>query len=306
VITTASATLPDGYSLSFAFDHAALVASSRARADGADVRIARWDGGAWQELDRTLDAGSGWNTAATTLWFATSASIGGGSTDESHYLFYGNAGANAPPESLDRIFLFWDDFEGQVLSKWSADPDFSLVTEQAHGGAKSVKAAVTTKTNHRLIASGVAESDVALEAWWYLTTNWGIDLAQGVRAANPGGWQGYELSIDDDATLSLSKYVAGAFSAVYTQSTAMPPPVGAWARVTTRVIGDRMQALINGAQVAPTTGWTEMLGGATMGSIWLRSFTIPSGHAWFIDDVRLRRLVDPEPGLALGSEQPQG
>jgi hypothetical protein len=303
VIQTSTAALPKGYSLAITLDHAALSALGRARADGRDVRIARWDGNAWQQRDRALDAGSAWGVSATTLWFSTSAAIAAGSIESSYYLFFGDPAPGVPPENLDQIFLFWDDFEADTLSKWSPEPSFSLASEQAHGGSQSVKAAPTSNTNHRLIANGVSGSDVALESWWYLSTNYGMDLAQGMRAVNPTAWDAWELSIDDDGSLALSKYVAGSFVAIFTQP--LPPPAGVWARVTTRAVGDRMQAFVNGAQVAPASGWTDMLGGATAGAIWLRSFAIPSQHAWFIDDVRLRHLVDPEPSVSLGAEQPQ-
>jgi hypothetical protein len=110
--------------------------------------------------------------------------------------------------------------------------------------------------------------------------------------------------MEEDGRLSLSKYVSGAFVPVYSQGSPSPPPAAVWARVTTRIVGSRMQAMINGSQVAPEAGWTDMQGGSASGSIWLRSFTVPSAEAWWIDDIRLRRLVDPEPSVALGGEQP--
>ena len=305
VIQAAAGNVPDGYSLAVTLDHAALVAQGAALADGSDLRIARWDGSAWLELDRALDSGSSWNTATTTIWFATPVAIAAFATDTSHHLFWGDSNAAAPPSKRDAIFLFWDDFEGD-LAKWQYEPlAFELSKDHANSGAQSVKAMPTSSVSHRLLANGIDHADVALDVWWRLSANWGMDVAQGIRAFDPAAWDGFEANIEADGRLGLGRYEDGKYVAIYKQGVPAPPPHLVWARVSTHLVGERMRAFVNGQQSLPDSGWTEMGTGPTSGSLWIRSYLIPSSEAWWIDDVTLRKLVDPEPTVSLGSEEAQ-
>ncbi|MEM9132956.1 MAG: DUF2341 domain-containing protein [Actinomycetota bacterium] len=105
---------PDDYTISLAVDHAALVTSGLARADGDDVRVLRWDGSTWTELDRILDDGSTWDRSDTTLWFRTVAPVAADTTD-TYWLHYGNSAATAPPADPENVLLLTEGFESGTL-----------------------------------------------------------------------------------------------------------------------------------------------------------------------------------------------
>ncbi|MDQ1651830.1 MAG: hypothetical protein QOI35_1030, partial [Cryptosporangiaceae bacterium] len=118
-VTTTTAA-PTGYTLSVTFDHASLVAAGDSLASGDDVRIARWTGSAWTELDRVVDDASSWNANTTKVWFASQAAIAASTTDQSYYAFYGNPSATSPPASQGNVYLLADGFEsGAVTTNWA-------------------------------------------------------------------------------------------------------------------------------------------------------------------------------------------
>jgi hypothetical protein len=96
--------LPAGAWAQVTFDHAAAVALGASRADGADVRIARWDGAAWTETALFLDERSRWNAGDTTLWFRVAAPIAAGAQDQGHHIHFGEAastsGATVRPSAI--------------------------------------------------------------------------------------------------------------------------------------------------------------------------------------------------------------
>lgn len=116
------ADVPGGYTTSVTFDHAALVAAGLGDANGDDLRIARWDGSAWVELDRVLADGSSWDDAATTLWFRTVGAVDASGSDGSYWLYSGNAGAVAPPSDPAAVWLFADSFEDGDLAEYTEQP----------------------------------------------------------------------------------------------------------------------------------------------------------------------------------------
>ncbi len=113
-VAAGSAAAPDEYTLALAVDHAALVATGLARADGDDLRILRWDGTTWTELDRVLDDDSAWDRVDTTIWFRTVAPVAADSTD-TYWLYYGDGGATAPPADPENVLLLTEGFESGTL-----------------------------------------------------------------------------------------------------------------------------------------------------------------------------------------------
>ena len=113
-VDTGAVAAPDAYTVPLTFDHAALVVSNLSLASGDDVRIHRWDGTTWTELDRVLEDGSTWNRTDTTVWFRTTDPIAADSTD-TYWLYVGNTGAGAPPADPEAVFLLTEDFESGTL-----------------------------------------------------------------------------------------------------------------------------------------------------------------------------------------------
>ncbi len=110
-VATATTAAPDGYTVPLSFDHAAMVAAGGALASGDDVRVLRWDGSTWTELDRVLNEASAWDAADTTVWFRTATPIAADTTDISYWLYRGNAAAGAPPADPAQVFLAVEGFE---------------------------------------------------------------------------------------------------------------------------------------------------------------------------------------------------
>ncbi|MGI9600442.1 MAG: DUF2341 domain-containing protein [Acidimicrobiales bacterium] len=112
--TATTAAAPDAYTLPVTFDHDALVTSGLSLADGSDVRIVRWDGAAWSELDRIVDPDSAWNQTSTTVWFRTADPIAAASTI-SYWLYFGNNTPGPVADDPENVFLLTEDFESGSL-----------------------------------------------------------------------------------------------------------------------------------------------------------------------------------------------
>ena len=142
------------YSIKLQFDHAALVAAGQSLASGDDVRVAYWDGSGWMELDRRVDDQSSWNSPATEIWFRTETSVAG--TDDNYYLYYGNAGAGAPPTDGANVFLFYDDFEDASFDTglWSCLPP---------AGCTEAAGELSLGANTRLLATAAYGVDTRWE-----------------------------------------------------------------------------------------------------------------------------------------------
>ena len=109
-LTTGSSAIPVNYSVSLEFNHSNLVSAGKSQADGDDIRVIYWNGSDLNEIDRTIDSNSTWNSDATKIWFATQAAISASSSDCNYYLYYGNPTANSGPDSGSKTFLFYDGF----------------------------------------------------------------------------------------------------------------------------------------------------------------------------------------------------
>jgi hypothetical protein len=94
------------------FDHASLVAGGKALADGGDVRVAVEVAGALSEIDRVLDPVSSWDAADTRIWFRARADA------DAYHLYYGNEMPDAPLADGRGVYLWWDDFDGELDASW--------------------------------------------------------------------------------------------------------------------------------------------------------------------------------------------
>ncbi|MGH7408668.1 MAG: DUF2341 domain-containing protein [Candidatus Methylomirabilales bacterium] len=154
-VTTGTSAVPNGYTVSLTFDHAALVSAvpSKSLASGNDVRVLYWTGAAWVEVNRVIDSASSWNNAATKIWFNLMAAISSSSSDNNYYLYYGNPAAGAPPGGGSSSLIFSDGFESGNLTAWSGNSNgwgspgdvIAALTEQPRiGGSYSGKSTTDT------------------------------------------------------------------------------------------------------------------------------------------------------------------
>lgn len=305
-VTALSAAVPTGYSVRVPFDHASLVAAGKSQPDGSDVRV-RWDdNGAWQSLHRAPSLESAWNGSATAVWFSTQELIDAQQADASYALCYG---ASEPGPLLDdprQVFLFWDDFESGALGQWTEviPSNFSVATDQARSGSHALKASEVDTEHRWIVANGIDEADLVLESFWYISVLAGMDLTQAVRASGTLPMDEYEGNLDHYGTQNwiISKQIADVWSSI--QGLPGDVPVAAWTRVTVVMVGTQMKLLVGGTQVVPSSGLVDVGTELTSGTIGFRPWNVPAGEAWWVDDVRARRYVEPEPIVALASEQP--
>lgn len=110
---TVAGSAPSGYSLSFVVDHATMVADGKSEESGADVRVFFQLGDSVTEIDRVLDPSSAWNLADTQIWFRTQDAPG------RYHVVYSKPGAVTPPEDPTLVFEVFDGFdELQLTSGW--------------------------------------------------------------------------------------------------------------------------------------------------------------------------------------------
>ena len=113
-VTAGSVLAPDGYTTSFEVDHADLVGLDASLPDGDDLRVWRFDGAAWTELDRVLDDDSTWNAADTTIWFRTQEAIAAGTTI-SYWLYFGDPVPDPPLADPANVWLATEGFDDGTL-----------------------------------------------------------------------------------------------------------------------------------------------------------------------------------------------
>lgn len=113
-VDTDTAAAPGGYTVPVTIDHAALIANGLSLPDGDDLRILRWDGSSWTELDRILDDGSAFGTSTTTLLFRTDDPIDAAST-ASYWLYFGDETPLLPREDPEAVFALVEDFDTGTL-----------------------------------------------------------------------------------------------------------------------------------------------------------------------------------------------
>ncbi len=304
-ITTTTAAVPTGYSVSVTFDHAAMVSAGNASSDGDDIAIAYWNGSAWQMLDRMLDAGTQWNSSTTTVWFETQAPIAANASDASYYLFYKNPLASAPTTDPAKVFLFSDDFESGSLGHWTVDngAHWQIDHNRAHSGSAAASYPAEGAGGFAMFAKPALDvADVYVDAWWNVSAvsnAWNV--AQGLRQGTGNANKYYSLfclCIGPALGWNIAEY----FKGNYTDLTGPSGAVAAntWMRVGTAMSGSTYRVFLNGSELREVGGLTDL----TSGNVALYKYIVPPGMQVWVDDVVARRYVFPEPTTALGMQQP--
>lgn len=305
--------VPAGYSLSFTFDHAAEVAAGRSRADGSDVQLARWDGVRFVEVDRVLDTGSGWAKPDTRIWFSSPALPAG--NDRFFALFMGNA-ATRPLDDPERVFLFHDGFEsGSYLDKWwdlrfrYTAESLDVVDAGAHGGAYALRwrltDANTSLIGRQLAIDGGFPDDVELEAWW---------RAESYRQLGFAFLLHFNAEVDNGLNFGPEDFAVpfgwrhgwrevGSYLRLAGAPTIQAEPMQ-WVRVTYAALGGGVRGCVDGV-CDPLDGGFRDAGfrsdGGTvgLGRVHYGTPFPDGGRDVFLDDIRVRRIMQPEPVVKL-------
>jgi hypothetical protein len=288
-ITAGSAPVPASYAVSFAIDHASLVAAGHALADGSDLRVVkRTAAGSWSEVDRLLDDSSKWNDSATRVWFSSDTPISAATTDASFYAYYGNAFAASPPALDTNVFAFHDGFDQpavDVSTRWTVTGS----PPQMDGQSMVVGPGTTLFASARFAVGP--------------STIWEARVALSDPAPSLGFW-----AASNAATLMATDYVAfatDASSAAQAMDPSMTSPISVPSPTAPHVygfareqVGDRYY--LDGAVVAD-----HPLSASASNLQALIANTSASGSATY-DWVRVRSFVDPEPTTAGGAEETLG
>ncbi|MGH2554263.1 MAG: hypothetical protein ACRDHO_00905 [Actinomycetota bacterium] len=304
-VTSGGAAVPNGYSVSITFDHAALVSAGKvAYANGRDVRVVYWDGSAWTQLDRVLQEGSAWNGTNTTIWFKTQAPIPAGGSDDNYFLYSGNPAPGGPPANPNNVFLFYDTFP----TSWPLGPNYTILRPPAAGWSVGGTLSINQDPNENFYG---ATNTAPL---FHIAAPAGDFEAQARQGGPPtaDGHTGGILAYQDDDNYvgNFHTNIGGTESMGYVSEAAGTPTLQTQG-VSSNPIYLRIQKLgttysgyystdagLTFAQVG--TPQVNALGPLRVG---LTAFSFTANvRTMNFDNFRVRSLVSPEPTTSLGNE----
>ncbi len=195
IVVDSTVAAPGDYTVSLPIDHAALISSDLSLASGDDLRILRWDGSSWIELDRVLDDDSAWALNDTTVRFRTTDPIAAGQ-NQIYWLYMANPAAGAAPSDPEAVYLLVEDFETGDLGDfedrtagtgwYSASPWTRRIQLTIPAGAVG-----STLSDFPLLVS-IADADLAANAQpdgsdiRFTSADGTTDLSHEIEAYDPG------------------------------------------------------------------------------------------------------------------------
>ena len=177
----------------------------------------------------------------------------------------------------------------------AAPAPWTTSTLQSRTGGNALAAPITSPgADAWITAIGVDEPGVEFSAWWWVSDPAASEIAAGSRTGATATDQfdarasgtGLDLGVIDGATRVSSA----------TDGTVLT--AGVWQRIvlSTDELGLSWFRLDGADRLGPSP-----LVGATTGSVGFRAGGIVPGQQWYVDDVRVRRLVSDEPTTSLGA-----
>ena len=302
-ITITSTTSLSNYQILIQVDTASLISAGKMRSDGGDIRFTDSDGVTL--LNYWIEPGT-INTANTRIWVKVSSIQAGSKTI---YLYYRNPSATSQSNG-DATFLFFDDFSGTSLdlNKWNQPPQTTYVGYTIENGKLVLYVGTRGKSKVWNVGTSADSknqyslSNTIIEAY--------VSMVEGgsTYPAEVGGQLGIRLW-DGSAGWGFGRqlFVNNAWLRIY--SGAEKWRTGSWNGAQTPY---KILAI---AKVGSTTYFME--DGVVQTSrtdISLASSRVSIinyvGNAWgngwgevYVDWVRVRNYVTPEPTVTVGSEQ---
>ncbi|MFH1807145.1 MAG: hypothetical protein ABIJ09_00265 [Pseudomonadota bacterium] len=305
--------LATGYSVVLRYDSSLDVNAARCLPTGDDVRVVRWDGATWTELDRHLRQ---MDSTTTEIWFKTPASITG--SDVSTWLYLDNPGAGLPPASwvdgmagTSAVYLAADDFESYSLgglaaqSAWEGSTAYRVVVDPDDASNQILELASNPPSvAGYLFAGSYSWTDIAIRGRLNMVK------AQGKDASYVGFWLRAPTATNFWAAYSgyfdpttVEHYRCHLSSATATGLDTSPASVRTgttsvtraktWHEEEAHVRGDRLEHFLDGSSVlstpsagVPANGRVGLCYGYTQGTV-----------RW--DDIVVRALVNPEPVVSV-------
>ena len=286
--------LPAGYSVKLDLTGEKAIDFFRQSAStqpGDDIRVVYWDGSQWQEVDRYAES---FTSAEVRIWFATQDAIPSNGTSEIYWAYFGNAKATDPPADPQEVFLWWDDFHLNTVSKYSV---FRHEGGWRRGAMSYDEAAgrvsITTEDNVSvLVQPPVSGRNLIIEGDLYFMRIF----------PDSGVYVGFVRVVDTDNLYSV-RFPVSVYDAVIRKvdkgktveianAGKLTYPLDTWHHISMGAYEDRLEAWMDGTQIAATDS-TFREGGIGIGV---------SQANGYIDNIRVRKYVSPEPSVFLAPE----
>jgi len=308
-ITTTPA-LPAGYSVSFTLD----TTGAGFQDDGDDLRVVYWNGTGYEELDRANE--TSFNDANTEIWFATVSQIPSGGYDDNYYVYYGNPSALNPPANRSNVYLWWDDFSSNTLSrydlaKWvdihGADTYYATPTYDA----ANERVTFDTGDNYAsdMYPKGINVSDALICVTFWADLNYPTDatIALISRLNNPGiGSTHYYYHFSHGSYTSPGGSYNSWTNGERNTLMYSPPSNTYW-------VFNQVHNLTYAAYGTSHKLWfDEKPDDTPLASATHSGDTSPGRWGWapaqvrgWVDDLLIRRYVEPEPTVSVGAQESQ-
>lgn len=300
VINNVASPLSSGYSVRLNINTSSLVSAGKISASGNDLRIVRWNGSSWSEIDRDV---IGMNTSSTQVWFKTQAEIGPSpAVDYSYYVYYGNSSATNPPANRSNVYLWFDDFSTNTTNKYDIDRHAS----NWHGSSSNVyypfwdasNAAVRFDTGDDYVGgwmpNAINETDVYAEMKMDITGSYPSNSTNGIllRWQNKTAFLGGDISGGFYNSSCVVKDrrdpdIAHATPAEY-------HPWNVWFTIAVAASGTNLRLWVNGVSKVNATD-TRVVPGKI-------SFLVAQAKGW-MDDFKIRKYVESEPSASVTAEE---
>ncbi|OYT53501.1 MAG: hypothetical protein B6U72_05535, partial [Candidatus Altiarchaeales archaeon ex4484_2] len=306
-------TMEEGYSVKFTLDTETLVNEGKLQADGSDLRVLWYNttDSSWVDLDRINE--SGFNSTSTEIWFATKENISASSSDGNYYIYYDSSSASNPLTNRSRIYVWWDDFSTNTLSKYNLSKWVDI-----HGGAAlytnptydAVNKRVTYDTgdNHAsdMYPTGVTVKDFVLELDYYVTGSYPTNATFAFigRMENPGQasthyYFDYSASVYSSPGISIDTWTQGERNHnIYDEAIDYWFPWNMLHNIKYAIYSDIHKVWINGEVTDNPDLYaidnTHMSAG--------RFGVAPAQAIGWLDNFKVRKFIGQDPTITLSSE----
>ncbi|MBN2359839.1 MAG: hypothetical protein JXR83_10325 [Deltaproteobacteria bacterium] len=263
--------------------------------NGDDLRIVWLEGNA-TEIDRELIA-LGSDRIALRFRLQPSESYPGGSDD--YYLYVGSVSSTAAPTDLHNVYRFFDDFEGHAIDS-NGHPQFDtgpsgawqIVQSEAHGRvlrAGNINACYGQIAD-TAVADGMLEADVALLAASEQSALAGL-LIRASGLPDYGATY-YNVALWSEEDLFRIGHIVNGNPAGVVASTQTTVHFQRWYHLAAWFTGSDVSATLDDGLTID--GSNLAVGDTQAGLVTFQS-------AAMFDNVKLRKLVVPEPTVSLGA-----
>lgn len=309
-----------------------LITATKMQADCDDLRVVYFDGLTSTELDReVIDC----NTTSTDLRFPLQTDISASTATTAYYVYYGNASAGTGPEDLSTVYLWYDDASTNQLAnyvlgrgdEWHGTDGANSITWNA-GGYYAYDTGDNFTNSIRIDDAVLSERDAYIEMDFYHTDAYPNNMTTGLvgryiadsgegtafetsdvyyatnRADSPSQGAGYvhdgDIMKEDRGTVAIDGPVQPEIinNQYRRQALALWGVNGTngsfWDADATATLGPSGWPSV--APITTGTDSTDIEGAGEWGAIMAQD----QGR---IDNILIRRYVEPEPVVATSSEE---